>query len=295
LTAEAGGRRGRARGAARAGLAVALACALPAACAGGQRASAETAIAKVLISDEQEVQLGQQVQQELQKQNVRYLDDPEVSRYVKGITDRILPLAEKDRSGVKWQVHVIDDPNTVNAFATPGGFLYVYTGLLLAATDEAEVAGVLGHESGHVVARHSARQMVDAYGLEAVASLALGQNPGLLTQVASNVAAKGTMLANSRGDETEADEYGARYTSAAGYDPRGLVTFFQKLQQSEGKQPKALTWLSDHPATPDRISHVEKYIQEHHLAGSGGRDPRSTEAAKARVQQVGKTPLKTAS
>jgi beta-barrel assembly-enhancing protease len=262
------------------------------ACASRQRAAAETAVAKALISDDQETQLGMQVQQELQKQNVRYLDDPQVTAYVRAITDKILPLAEKDRPGVKWQVKVIDDPNVVNAFATPGGFLYVYTGLLLAAADDAEVAGVLGHEAGHVVGRHSARQMVDAFGLQAVASLALGQNPGLLSQLAAGVAGKGAMLANSRGDETEADEYGARYTSSAGYDPRGLVTFFQKLQAQEGKQPKALTWLSDHPATPDRISHVEDYIRSHKLGGSGGRNPAATQAVQARVRQVGKTPVK---
>lgn len=261
-------------------------------CAERQRVAAETAVAKALISDEQETQLGMQVQQELQKQNVRYLDDPEVTAYVRAITAKIFPLAEKDRPGVKWSVRVIDDPNVVNAFATPGGFLYVYTGLLLAAADTAEVAGVLGHESGHVVARHSARQMVDAYGLEAVTSLALGKNPGLLTQVASGVAGKGAMLANSRWDETEADEYGARYTSGSGYDPRGLVTFFQKLQAQEGKQPKALAWLSDHPATPDRIQHVEEYIKSHHLGGTGGRDQGPTQALQARVRQVGKTPVK---
>jgi hypothetical protein len=104
-------------------------------CAERQRAAAETAEAKALISDDQEMQLGMQVQQELQKQNVRYLDDPEVTAYVHTITSKIFPLAEKDRPGVKWSVRVIDDSNVVNAFATPGGFLYVYTGLLLAASD----------------------------------------------------------------------------------------------------------------------------------------------------------------
>ncbi len=257
---------------------------LSAGCTHAQRSGAETAVAKVLIPDEQENQLGLQVKQELeQKEHVRYVEDPQVVSFVKGITDRILPLAEKDRPGVKWEVKVIDDPKTVNAFATPGGHLYVYSGLLMAADNPSEVAGVLSHECGHVVARHSARQMVDAYGLQAVTASALGKNPSLASQVAAGITGKGLMLANSRGDETEADEYGARYASAAGYDPRGLITFFQKLQRQEGKTPQIMKFLSDHPATPDRIAYLEKYITDHHLSGTLGRDPDGLPAVKRKV------------
>ncbi len=262
--------------------------ALAAACTHAQRSGAETAVAKALISDQEENQIGLQVKQELeQKEHVRYVEDPQVLSFVKGITDRILPLAEKDRPGVKWDVKVIDDPKTVNAFATPGGHLYVYSGLLLAASNPSEVAGVLSHESGHVVARHSARQMVDAYGLQAVTALALGKNPGLASQLAAGVTGKGLMLANSREDETEADEYGARYASTAGYDPRGLITFFQKLESEQGKTPQVMKFLSDHPATPDRITHLEKYIADHHLSGTGGRDPDSLPAVKQRLPKGG--------
>jgi predicted Zn-dependent protease len=263
---------------------------LAAGCTHAQRAGAETSLAKALISDQQESQIGLQVKQELeQKEHVKYLNDPEVGGFVRSITDKIFPLAEKDRPGVKWQVQVIDDPKTVNAFATPGGFLYVYSGLLLAADNASEVAGVLSHESGHVVARHSARQMVDAFGLQAVAQLALGQNPGLASQLAAGVGAKGLMLANSRQDESEADEYGAKYASAAGYDPRGLITFFQKLQKQEGKTPQLMKFLSDHPATPDRISHLEQYIAQHGLAGSGGRDAGPLTAVKNKIPKQGLT------
>ena len=255
-------------------------------CTHAQVAGAETAVAKALVSDEQERQIGEQVKQELDtKQHVRYVEDGAVVAFVKGMTDRILPQAEKDRPGLKWEVKVIDDPKTVNAFATPGGFLYVYSGLLLAAADSAEVAGVLAHEAGHVSGRHSARQMVDAFGLQAVAGLALGKDPGLAGQLAAGVGTKGFMLANSRGDETEADEYGARYASAAGYDPRGLVTFFEKLKQQEGKSPQTLAFLSDHPATGDRIEHVEKFISDNKLGGKAGRDPAPLAAAKAKLRK----------
>ncbi len=275
-------------------LAAAAALSLASGCSHTQRAQAETAVAKALISDEQEKQLGLQVKQELeQKQKVKYLDDPQVVGFVKGMTDRILPLAEKDRPGEKWDVKVIADPKTVNAFATPGGYLYVYSGLLLAAGDEAELAGVLSHEAGHVVARHSARQMVDAFGLQAVAGLALGKDPSMLSQVVAGAGGKGLMLANSREDETEADEYGARYTSTAGYDPKGLITFFDKLRKMEGASPGFAKFLSDHPATPDRIAHLEKYIADKHLSGSGGRDPGPLAAVKQKVPKASATPAAT--
>jgi len=238
-------------------------------CSAQQRRGLETSAAKAVISDEQEQQLGLQVKNELEQQHhVKYITDPAINSYVQSVVDRILPFAKKDRPDQKWELHVIDDLKTVNAFATPGGYIYVYSGILTEADNEAELAGVLSHESGHVVARHSARQMVDEYGLDAIVALAIGQNPGLLTAVASGIAAKGAMLANSRADETEADEYGARYSSMAGYDPHGLVTFFQKLLAKQGSESKVLTFLSDHPATADRIDHVNKFIAENHLTGS---------------------------
>src|SRR5215813_5645626 len=238
-------------------------------CSSQQRIEAETLAAKTFISDEQENQLGLQVKQELEQQeHVRYIQDPAITGYVQGVGNRIFQFASKERPNLHWQLQVIDDPKTVNAFATPGAFVYVYTGLLLTADNEAELGGVLAHESGHVVARHAARNMIDAFGLEAVIGLAVGKNPSLLTQIASSIAANGTLLAHSRADENEADEYGARYSSMAGYDPRGLVTFFKKLQTQEGKSSQLMKWLSDHPLTPDRITHITQYIAEHHLAGS---------------------------
>jgi len=249
---------------------VLICCAsIAAGCSARQRIDLETSAAKVLVSDEDEQKLGEQVKQELeQKQQIRYLNDAVVTSYVQGVADRILNLAKRDRPNQKWQLFVIDDLKTVNAFATPGGYIYVYSGLLTSADNEAEIAGVLAHESGHVVARHVARQLVETYGLQAVLSLALGENPSLLEKLAGTIAANGALLAHSRSDENEADEYGARYSSAAGYDPHGLVTFFQKLQAQSGNQPKVLTWLSTHPATPDRIEHVNRFIAENHLTGS---------------------------
>ncbi|MEO6950764.1 MAG: M48 family metallopeptidase [Polyangia bacterium] len=231
--------------------------------------STETLAAQMLVTTEQENSLGLQVKNDLeQNQHVKYLVDPAVQIYVRGVADKVIAFGKKDRPDVVWQVNVIDDPATVNAFATPGGYLYVYSGLLLTASNEAELAGVMAHETGHVVARHSARQLVAQHGLDAVLAMALGKNPGLVAQLASGVVSKGTMLVHSRADETEADEYGARYASLAGYDPRGLTTFFTKLEAQQGSTPKLLSFLSDHPATPDRVAHVNAYIAQHHLGGT---------------------------
>ena len=237
-------------------------------CAVVVAACATPGIAKALVSDDQEAQLGAQVKQELDKQGTKYIRDPEIVNYVKGVAEKIFVSADKDRPGVKWQVFVIDDPKQVNAFATPGGYLYVYTGLLMAADNEAQLAGVWGHESGHVVARHSAQQMVNEMGLQTVIEVALGQNPNQLAQLASTLAAKGALLAYSREDETQADEYGARYSAQAGYDPHGIIQFFEKLKAMEGNQPAFAKYLSDHPATADRITHLQQYIKEKGLTGS---------------------------
>lgn len=250
-----------------------------------QRIRAEKAVADVLISDQQEEQLGLQVKQELeQKEKIKYVKDPAVVEYVRSISTPILQAANRDRKGVRWKINVIDDPKTVNAFATPGGYLYVYTGLLLAADNEAEIAGVMAHEAGHVVGRHSARAMVNAYGLQAITQMALGKNPGAAAQVAAQLAGGGLQLAHGRSEEIEADEYGARYASAAGYDPRGLITFFEKLQKQQGQTPGVLKWLSTHPTNTERISNLRQVITRNRLTGGKTGNERLA-PIKARIQQ----------
>jgi predicted Zn-dependent protease len=228
----------------------------------------ETTLAENLVTADQENQIGLQLKTDLeQNQKVAYMTDPVVVTYVREVANRVIALGKKDRPDVSWQVYVIDG-TTVNAFATPGGYLYVYRGLLELASNEAELAGVMAHETGHVVARHAARSMVDAYGIDAVVGLAVGNNPGLVTQLTTGIATKGLLLHHSRSDETEADEYGARYAAAAGYDPHALITLFASLKRSEGTSPALLTYLSDHPATQDRIDHLNAYITAQGLTGT---------------------------
>lgn len=245
------------------------ALALVGSCASSTARRFETGLAQVMVSPEQENQIGLKLKEDLDtKQGIVYMTDPEVVEYVRGVANNVIQFGKKDRPDVKWQVFIIDESKTVNAFATPGGYLYVYRGLLEAAANEAELAAVMAHETGHVVARHSARSMVAAYGVEQIAALAAGKNPGLLTKVTTTIAGRGLLLSHTRSEETEADEYGARYSSAAGYDPRGFVTFFEKLKKSEGSTPGILTYLSDHPATEDRIAHINAYVVSQKLGGT---------------------------
>jgi beta-barrel assembly-enhancing protease len=236
-------------------------------CTAIQRQDTEKALAQVLVSDEQEFQLGLQVHEELQKQNTKFTENPALRAYVQTLALKLIGQADRERK-LDWRWYLIDDPNTINAFATPGGRIYIYTGLLLAAESEAEVLGVLGHEIGHVVARHSARQLVAAKGLETVAAMALGKSSGDVAQLAAGLAGKGAMLAYGRDMELEADQYGARFSSGAGYNPRGLATFFEKLKAKYGDTGPVLQMFSTHPSNSERISRILAYIGANGLNGT---------------------------
>ena len=253
-------------------------------CSHAQLGQAETAAAKLLVSDEQENQIGLQVKQQLeQQQHVKYLDDPAVVAFVKRITDKILPLAEKDRPGVKWQVHVIDDPKTVNAFAAPGGYLYVYSGLLLAADDASQVAGVLSHEAGArggppLGATDGGRDGARSRDRARARPGPRSHLPGRRGRRRQGVAARQLARRRDRGGRVRgALRERRRLRSARAH------RLLPKLRKLEGQQPGFAKFLSDHPATTDRIAHLRQFIAEHHLTGSAGHDPGDLTAVKARI------------
>jgi predicted Zn-dependent protease len=249
----------------RIALAVLLAGALaPVGCAESMEEGAKT-LATAFVSDQDEARIGAQLHEELLKGDTQLLSDPDVTRYLEEITQPIFQQAKRDRPGVSWKLYVIDDPKTVNAFSAPGGGLYVYSGLLAAAHNDAEVAGVLGHEVGHEVLHHVAQKLVAAAGLQAITQVALGNNPPVLEKIAAALAGKGAILAFGRDEERQADEYGARAAARAGFNPYGLVTFFERLAKSEGDRPGVLEFLSDHPLTADRIANITRLIKEERL------------------------------
>jgi predicted Zn-dependent protease len=209
----------------------------------------------ILISDQQEKEIGQGVNQNIRGEFPVH-DDAELTAYVSSVGERLVAVSERPEIGYEFTVL---ETEVVNAMAAPGGFVYVTTGLLTEARNEAELAGVLGHEIGHVVGRHSVKQIQLALG----ASLALSvitpdseaweQVVGLGTQVA--------LTGYGRSQENEADTFGVLYGYRAGYDPHGMLTFLEKLQNLQDRElTKFEAFFSTHPRTGDRIDHVREEL-----------------------------------
>jgi Zn-dependent protease with chaperone function len=151
-----------------------------------------------------------------------------------------------------WEVHIIRNDTVLNAFCTPGGYIYFYTGLIKFLDNDAQFAGVLGHEMAHAALRHSTQQLTKAYGLQILISIVLGQNPSLLAQVAADLAAGLASLAFSRTDEYQADEFSVKYLYSTSYDSRGVAGFFQKM----GGASQPPEFLSTHPSPENRIEKI---------------------------------------
>ncbi len=226
-----------------------------------------TALGHLLLSPEQEEEIGAQLAAQVRQQE-KILDDPEVQRYVSEVGARIVSAVPKEKKRFPFDFTVIDAPGTVNAFALPGGHLFVYSGLIEAASTEAELAAVLGHEVAHVTLGHAGNQLAAQVGTETIAGLALGNDPGLIAQLAAGIAAQGYIAAYSRMDESQADAEGLTYLAAAGYDPQAMVAFFRKLQKLSGSDPGAVaTFFSSHPSPGDRVRTLEGLIRERGYTG----------------------------
>jgi predicted Zn-dependent protease len=213
-----------------------------------------------LYSMEKEMQMGRELAQQVEK-DARIVDDPVISEYVNRVAQNI---ARNSDVKVPVTTKVIDD-DQVNAFALPGGYLFVNTGLLRRAGSEAELAGVIAHELAHVAARHGTRQASRGQ----VASWAtlplifMGGWVGYGVQQAAGLGIPLTFLKFSRDFEREADMLGLQYMYAAGYDPSAFVDFFEKIQALEKTEPGAISKLfQSHPPTDDRIKEAQENIQE---------------------------------
>lgn len=211
-----------------------------------------------IFSDKEEVALGAQTRDTVFKQYGR-LQDPALEGYVAGIGQRLAGVC--DRRNLQYSFYVLDT-DMVNAFAAPGGYIFVTRGILKSMSDEAELAAVLGHEIGHVVGRHSMKALEKQYGYQAllgIASAASGRDLSGLQQYSDFLA--GALLAGyGRDNEFESDMLGTRYTAAAGYDAGGAASFFRKLEKMEGGGKKAndlQKLFASHPPTKERIKKVE--------------------------------------
>jgi predicted Zn-dependent protease len=227
------------------------------ACGKAQNA-AQFAAGKAL-SPELERKLGARLAAQIEQQLPR-LQDPQVVAYVDQLGKSLVARAEGIPEGTRFQFGVVDAPDTVNAMALPGGFIYVYSGLLRAADTEEELAGVLAHEIAHVAERHVAANLITRLGTQVVLAVALGGEADALAQAAAHFAQQGAMAAFSRSAEREADVVAIRYLARAGRDPRGYVSFFEKLAKREGMRDLATDILSTHPDPAERAKTASAQI-----------------------------------
>lgn len=182
--------------------------------------------------------------------------------YLDGIVNKILNsggVTYKDE--FDWEVSIIKDDETLNAFATPGGKIYVYTGLIKYLDKEDDLAGVLGHEIAHADQRHSMKQIQQQYGLSIIASILIGESANQLEEIVGGLAGTLAGLQFSRSHEREADDYSVVYLSKTNYACNGAYTFFQKMidQKQSGKTP---VFLSTHPDPESRVEDINKKAAE---------------------------------
>ena len=210
-----------------------------------------------IFTDAQEVQLGKQFSREIEKE-MKIYSDPVVTAYIDQLGQHLANHSQ--RQNITYHFKVVNT-DVVNAFAVPGGYLYVNIGLIRAAENESELAGVIGHEIGHIVGKHGVKQMTRQLGLAAVAQLALGEDQNKLEQMVAGLAANGVLMKYSRDAEREADIYAVQEMYDAGVDPEGMATFFEKLLKlQKGKPSKLEQMFSTHPPTTERITAVRSEI-----------------------------------
>jgi len=223
-----------------------------------------------IFTVEDDKQLGLQMEQEIQGNPAVYpllqIDQyPEAYEHMEQVRDAILNtgLVNFDTE-FEWAVYIINDDSVLNAFCTPGGYIYFYTGLIKYLDNDAEFAGVMGHEMAHAARRHSTEQMTKAYGLTMLLSIVLGENPNMIAQMVGELAAGAAVLAFSRDDEYESDEYSVKYLYETSYDARGVAGFFEKIGGAD--QPPE--FLSTHPNPDNRVEKIYEIWQE--LGGKEG-------------------------
>jgi beta-barrel assembly-enhancing protease len=207
---------------------------------------------------EKQIALGKQYAQQVES-TVKLIQDPVITEYINRVGQNIVRNSDAQ---VPFTIKVIDSEE-INAFALPGGFFYVNSGLILAADEEAELAGVMAHEIGHVAACHAARENTRSsiLSLASIPLIFVGGPVGYVGYQAAGLALPVTFLHFSRAFEAEADYLGLQYMYKAGYDPQAFISFFEKVQAQEKKKPGALAKaFSTHPQTPERIEKSQQEI-----------------------------------
>ncbi len=242
-----------------------------------------------LASTQQEVDMGDQYAAQVAQQ-LPIIRDPEVARYIKVLGDSLASVAD-DRS-LKWTFMVIDQPD-INAFAVPGGHIYVYRGLIERTANLSELAGVIGHEIAHVTQRHSMHQMRDQQLANIGVTVGCIFAPSVCNNSAGgaaiNTIAGGAFAKFSRDDEAEADRLGVKFVTRAGVDPRGMPSMFKTLMAERKVRPGAVdNFFASHPVEESRIHTTEAEIAKIDpvILASLTRDSRGYQAFKARLASL---------
>jgi len=219
------------------------------------------------ISTQQEIALGLQAAPEMEQQYGGLAQNPRETQLVEAVGQEVVAGSDAHTSPYQFQFHLLGDTQTINAFALPGGQVFITQALLHKLTTRGQLAGVLGHECGHVIARHSAQQLAKqqlTQGLTGAAALATYDPNNPSTRNTAAVAAAIGSLVNlkfSRTDESEADKWGVKLISEAGYDPRAMLGVMEILKREAGRghQPE---FLSTHPDPGNRLEKIKKNIAE---------------------------------
>ena len=220
-----------------------------------------------LFSTSDDLQLGTQLDQEIKSNPNEYpiYNNNQATQYVQNIMNQIIQSPEIRYKGTFVYKVTLINTETINAFATPGGYIYVYKGLLKYLDNEATLAAILAHEVAHAERRHATKRMTKAYGLQVLLNVVLGQNPSTLESIAANLFSGLTLMYNSREDEYEADEYSFKYLRSTIWYPGAGKYFFEKIKdQSNNSDFKEL--FSTHPLDQKRIDALNKLIQDAGLA-----------------------------
>lgn len=216
-----------------------------------------------LFTIEQDKQFGQQLEQEIASNPsefpvLSYTGNETAYNYLYEMRDAILASDEvRYRDEFEWNLYIINDDNTLNAFCAPGGYIYVYTGLINYLSEADHLAGVIGHEIAHADQRHSTQQMTEAYGIDLLLGILAGGNSSQLSEIASGLASLGF----SRADEKDADDHSVDYLCDTDYAANGAAAFFEQLI-ADGNAGGTPAFLSTHPNPDNRVESINDRATE---------------------------------
>lgn len=210
-----------------------------------------------IFTDEEELQFGKAFAEQHARE-VKFYTDPFVNNYINDIGHTLVKHSK--RKNIPYTFKVVDSED-VNAYAVPGGFIYINLGLIRAAQTESELAFVIGHEIGHIVGRHSMKQLTQVYGIELLKQLILDEGSSELSEIVVDVLAAGLLFKYSRDDERESDFYGVQNVYDISISPEGGIRFFETLQKLQRREPSALeALLSTHPVNSERVANIRAQI-----------------------------------